>query len=153
MRLLVHRITPLWLKMLNLPRQTQPSWHRDRLREELQERRHAETGWSRLSETSDVLFSIIRAEHDGFVIHRISSLFRFRCSLIWMYMLAKYTSRWYFFKTAALLSNVQHWDTVCEVVNPAKDEKLAEVACRHSLDPQKFQRVSCRLRKVWFLFP
>lgn len=47
--------------MLNLQRQSHVAWHRDRLREELCEHRLAEKGWEKLSETSDVLFSITRA--------------------------------------------------------------------------------------------
>ena len=153
MRLAAQQATRLWLRMLSLPRQTQLSWHQKRVSEELQERRHADSSWSRLSETSDVLFSVIRAGHDGFLFHRFSSLFRFRCSLVWVYMLVKYTSRWCFFKATAALCNARHWKSVCEVVNPSKDEKLADVAHRHSINHKKFQRVSRWLRTVWPLLP
>ena len=49
-----------WHRMLGLSRQS-PPWYRDRLREELQEHRTANTPWQKLSEASDVFFSISRA--------------------------------------------------------------------------------------------
>ncbi|KAJ5244574.1 hypothetical protein N7489_004670 [Penicillium chrysogenum] len=143
----------LWLKSLNLPRQPQASWHRDRLREELQELRLAKTHFSRLSEASDVIFSITRAQYDGFASRRIPSLSGYQMAPIYVYMLAKFTSRWFFFKVAALICKEKHWNSIHEVVNPSKDEKVASVACRHIMDPEIFQRVSRGLRRVWPLLP
>ncbi|KGO75991.1 hypothetical protein PITC_011480 [Penicillium italicum] len=142
-----------WFKMLNLQRQSHISWHRARLREELCERRLAETGWQKLSETSDVLFSITRARYDGFPTRNPSCLTGLYSSPIYVYMLAKYTSRWSFFKAAALFCHARHWNRVQEVVNPSKDHKLTEVALRHNIDQKDFHRVSCRLRYIWPLFP
>lgn len=142
-----------WLKMLNLPRQSQMSWHRDRLREELQESRLAVTRWQKLSETADVLFSISRAQYDGFPMRHISCFSSLRSTPVYMYMLAKYTSRWSFFKLAALFCNARHWNYVHEVVNPTKKHKLDEVALRHNIDRKKFRRITQRLRQVWPLFP
>ena len=142
-----------WYRMLRLPRQSPPSWYRDRLREELQERRTAETPLRKLSETSDVLFSSIRAQHDGFPVRRLQSLSSCRYILVYGYMLAKFTSRWMFYRTAAILCKVPHYDQVCEVVNPGKDHKLNEVALRHQIDPTRFQRVGRQLRRMWPLLP
>ena len=142
-----------WLTMLNLQRQPLASWHRARLREELRERRLAETSWQKLSETSDVLFSITRAQYDGFPTRNPSCLSGLNSSPIYMYMLAKYTSRWSFFKAAALFCNARDWKLVHEVVNPSKDHKLTEVASRHEIDQKDFHRVSCRLRRIWPLLP
>ncbi|CAG8902664.1 unnamed protein product [Penicillium egyptiacum] len=142
-----------WFAMLNLPRQSHASWHRARLREELCERRLAERSWKKLSETSDVLFSIVRAQYDGFLIRNPSCLSGLKSSPIYMYMLAKYTSRWSFFKAAALFSNARHWNLVHEVVNPGKDHKLTEVASRHEINGKDFRRVSRQLRRIWPLFP
>lgn len=113
--------------MLSLQRQSHAAWHRDRLPEELCERRLAEKSWEKLSETLDVLFSITRAQYDGFPTRNPSCLSGFRSSPIYMYMLAKYTSRWSFYKVAALLCNARHWNLVNEVVNPRKYCKLTEV--------------------------
>ncbi|CAG8135650.1 unnamed protein product [Penicillium olsonii] len=132
----------LWLRGLNLPRQPQASWHRDRLREELQELRLAETHISRLSEASDVMFSITRAQYDGFASRRVPSFSGYQVAPICFYMLAKFTSRWLFFRVAARLCKKDDWASICEVVNPTKDEKVTSVAHRHQLDPHKFRRPS-----------
>jgi hypothetical protein len=142
-----------WLRALSLPRQSQASWHRNRLREELQERRLAETGWPKLSETADVLFSTKRAQHDGFKLRSLQTLAGIHVVPIYTYMLAKYTSRWWFFRAAAFACNVKNYSSVREVVNPTKDHKVLEVACRHRIDPQKFQRACRQLRRVWPLLP
>lgn len=68
-------------------------------------------------------------------------------------MLAKFTSRWKFYQTAAYLCNAPRYDLVREVVNPRKDGKLEEVASRHQIDPVRFRRIGRRLRRVWPLFP
>jgi len=142
-----------WHKMLGLHRQVPSRWHRARLHEELRERRLAKTCLGRLSETSDVLFSISRAAHDGFPICRRPRLDVSRTGLAYSYMLLKYTSRWGFYRTAAMLCGVQHASTVREVVNPGRDGKLEVVAARHGIDPSAFRRVGRRLRWVWPLLP
>ena len=83
-----------WHGMLGLSRQSPPSWYRDRLREELRERRTAKTPWRKLSETSDVFFSISRAQYDGFSVRKLPPFVASRHVLVYAYMLAKYTSRW-----------------------------------------------------------
>jgi len=138
-----------WHGMLGLSRQSPPSWYRDRLREELQERRIAKTPWQKLSETSDVFFSISRAQYDGFPVRKLPPFVASRHVLVYAYMLAKYTLRWKFYRTAAILCNAPHSDLVREVVNPSKDHKLDEVASRHQIDPVEFKRVGRQLRRVW----
>jgi hypothetical protein len=73
--------------------------------------------------------------------------------MVYAYMLAKYTLRWKFYRTTAILCNAPHYDLVREVVNPSKDHKLDEVASRHQIDPVEFERVGRRLRRVWPLLP
>ncbi|KAI0846486.1 hypothetical protein F5Y00DRAFT_264486 [Daldinia vernicosa] len=141
-----------WHKLLGLPRQSPLSWHRDRLREELQERRNASTPLEKLSEAADVFFSISRAKYDGYPVRPLP---RFSVShiLVYAYMLAKFTSRWAFYRVAAFLCGAPNHDIVREVVNPTKDYKLDEVAFRHHIDQGKFKRIGRRLRRVWPLFP
>ncbi|KAJ5463760.1 hypothetical protein N7475_008704 [Penicillium sp. IBT 31633x] len=127
--------------------------HQDRLREELRERRLARTKWQNLSETSNVLFSITRAQDDGFPTRRISCLMGKKSTPIYVYMSAKYTSRWSFFRVAAFMCNAQHWNMVNEVLNPSKSHKIDEVAFRRHINQEDFQRVSRQLRRVWPLFP
>lgn len=141
-----------WHRMLALAPHER-TWYRDRLREELQEQRRAVRCIHRLSETSDVLFSISRARHDGFPICSLPPLAASQHSLVYAYMLAKYTSRWGFYRTAAFLCDASHYRSVREVVNPNKDEKLVAVACRHGMDPTRFTRVGRVLRRVWPLLP
>ena len=153
MRLKPDALLRRWHGMLSLSRQSPPSWYRDRLREELQERRTAKTAWQKLSETSDVFFSISRAQYDGFPVRKLPPFVASRHVLVYAYMLAKYTSRWKFYRTAAVLCNAPRYDLVCEVINPSKDYKLVEVACRHQIDPVEFERVGRQLRRVWPLLP
>lgn len=149
MRLTGEALLRRWHGMLGLSRQSPPSWYRSRLWEELRERRAANTPWQKLSETSDVFFSISRAQHDGFPVRKLPSFVASRHILVYAYMLAKYTSRWYFYRTAAILCNASRYDLVREVINPSKDHKIIEVASRHQIDPVEFERVARRLRRVW----
>lgn len=142
-----------WHRMLGLSNQSPPSWYRDRLREELSERRAAATGWERLSETSDVFFSISRALHDGFPVRRLPAFWRWRNLPVYVYMVAKYTLRWAFYRVTARLCRSPCYKPVCEVVNPRKDYKLEEVALRHHIDPVEFKHIGGRLRKFWPLLP
>ena len=139
--------------MLSLPRQLPPSWYRDRLREELGERRAARSFLRKLSETSDIFFSISRARHDGFPIRTLPDFVVPRHLPVYAYMLAKFTLRWQFYRIAARLCGAARAGAVCEVVNPAKDHKLDEVASRHGIDKATFRRVGRRLRRMWPLLP
>lgn len=153
MRSMGQTVIHYWLRVLNLPRQSQMSWHRSRLQEELQERRHAEAGWPKLSETADVLFSIKRAQYDGFTLRSIHGLAGIRVAPVYIYMVAKYTSRWCFFRAAAFACNAKNYSSIREVINPIRDQKVAEVALRHQIDPQRFQRICRQLRQAWPLLP
>ena len=141
-----------WHSMLNLSQQSPKSWYRARIREELRELRTADTARQKLSETSDVFFSLSRAQHDGNLVRKLPT-FGPRHIPVYAYMLAKYTSRWAFYRTLAVLCETPRSDLVCEVVNPSKDDKLSEVAARHQLDPRQFERISRRLRRLWPLLP
>ena len=141
----VDALLRLWHGMLGLPRQSPSSWYRDRVQEELRERRIATTPWQKLSETSDVFFSISRAQYDGFPVRKLPPFFATSHVLVYVYMLAKFTLRWNFFRTAAIICNAPHCNLVREVVNPNKDQKLEEVALRHQIDPMEFKRVGCLL--------
>ncbi len=138
--------------MLGLPRQSAPSWHRNRLREELRERRTAKTCWQKLSETSDVFFSISRARYDDYPIRKLPAFVALRHFLVYAYMMAKYTLQWKFYRTVAMLCRPPDYP-VREVVNPSRDHKLHDVASRHQINSIKFERVARRLRNVWPLLP
>lgn len=141
-----------WHRSLDLPRQSPPSWYRMRVREELQERRTSRTFWRRLSETSDVFFSISRARYDDFPVRELPPFTISRHTLVYAYMLYKYSMRWAFYRTLTWLCGADRRN-VREVVNPAKDLKLVEVALRHDIEVERFCRIGRRLRRVWPLLP
>lgn len=153
MRLTGNTLLRRWHGMLGLSRQSPPCWYRNRLREELLEHRTAKTRWQKLSEASDVFFSSIRAEYDGFPVRKLPQTVGPRHLHIYAYMLAKYTLRWMFYRMTAIMCSAPHYNSVREVVNPSKDRKLAEVAARHEIDPVQFQRVGRQLRRLWPLLP
>ena len=142
-----------WHRLLGLARQSPTTWYRDRLREELRERHAATTLCTRLSETSDVFFSISRARYDGHPICSLPPFVATRHGAVYAYMVAKYTSRWTFYRTAAWLCGSPRYHLVREVVNPAKNHKIDEVASRYGLEPSKFRRVAGKLRRIWPLLP
>ncbi|RYP09916.1 hypothetical protein DL765_008288 [Monosporascus sp. GIB2] len=137
MQRVVRALLGCWYRVMGLPRHT-PSWYRDRLREELRERREARTPLKKLSETADVFYIISRSRHDG---HPIQDLppFSLRHLLIYPYMVGKLTLRWSFYRAAARLCRAEarvDSSSVREVINPAKDRKLYEVASRHYADAE-----------------
>ena len=140
-----------WHKMLNLQRYPLP-FHRARLAEELAEVDAATGVINRLSETSDVLFTISRSSFEGHPVAAVPPLTA-RNAPAYTYMLVKFTSRWGFYLAAAYLADRQRYSAVREVVNPRKDEKLVAVAERHGLEPVGFSRVAVGLRRVWPLLP
>lgn len=142
-----------WHELLGLSKQSPPSWYRDRLREELRERRLAVTRWQKLSETSDVFFAISRARYDGFPIRKLPPFAFARHIPVYAYMLVKYTSRWKFYRAVAHLCHTPHHASIHEVVNPSRIHKLEEVASRYNIDREEFTKVACRLRRVWPLLP
>ncbi|EQL02553.1 hypothetical protein OCS_01744 [Ophiocordyceps sinensis CO18] len=140
-----------WHGFLDLKRQPQP-WYGERLLEELAEQRAARTALERLSETADVLYVTSRAEHDGHGLGEMPA-FRARHLVVYAYLVLKYTSRYAFYRVAARCCGCPDLDSVREVVNPARDHKLGQVARRNGIDAAKFVRVCRRLRRVWPLLP
>lgn len=145
------RILLRWHRALGLPQQPK-YWYRDRLREETLERRRAETRWAHLSETADIFYILSRARHDGYPLCPLPP-FSYKHVAVYAYMLPKYTLRWAFYRIAAALCRHGDVSSVSEVVNPSKDGKLQEVACRHGIEPTNFLRVCRSLRLVWPLLP
>lgn len=140
-----------WHRFLGLTPQAR-SWYADRLREELAERDAAQGILQRLSETADVFYIISRSQHDGYPL-RGPPPFRARHVVVYAYLLLKYTSRWAFYRMAARRCSCPDPASVREVVNPAKDDKLRQVAGRHSIHPETFVRACHSLRLLWPLFP
>lgn len=142
-----------WFRFLDLPRQSSPSWYHDRIKEEIEELRAAETYLEKLSEASDVVFAFERARNDGCPVDGLPSSVPSHGGLVYAYMIGKFTSRWAFYRTLAVLCKAPQPNLVREVVNPSKDTKLDTVAFRHRIDAGKFRKVGRRLRRVWPLLP
>lgn len=150
-----------WHAHLNLPRGHPRSWHQDRLNEELTELRVAKSLVETLSEASDVVFSISRAEYEGFADDRVTPfdllcrLSTFWAAVVVAYMLYKFTMRWYFYRVTAYACGLRgaRLDAVRHVINPAKDHKMDKVAVRHGLQPAEFRRVAKVVRRLWPLLP
>ncbi|KAH7358640.1 hypothetical protein B0T11DRAFT_106441 [Plectosphaerella cucumerina] len=141
-----------WHRLLGLQRHPK-AWYRDRLREELGELRAAKSPLERLSETSDVFFTLSRSLHDEFPTRSLPPFSASRHALVYAYLLCKFTSRWKFYRVAARLSGSTAWRSVRECVNPAKDSKAADVAARNDVDRVRFRHVCQRLRRWWPLLP
>lgn len=165
------RFLSKWHSFLSLKKQ-EPSWYAARLQEELFE--HAATQprtIARLSEKSDILYIISRAEHDGYPFASpkrslsppgIKIFGPRRNAHEYGYMIGKYTGRWVFWKTAAGISrkldmnsnNSKRWDRVNEVINPNRENKIREVANRHEgLNEKRFIRVCNTLRRIFWILP
>ena len=142
-----------WHTVLGLSRKPELAWHKSRLAEELLERRKATTPLGRLSETSDILFTLSRARHDGFSIPFQPSWSRAYNGFAKLYMLSKFTSRWGFYRVAAYCVGKHDWRSVREVVNPRKRAKVDEVALRHGIPMNEFRRVCARLLWILPVFP
>ncbi|KAL8335303.1 hypothetical protein RB598_009481 [Gaeumannomyces tritici] len=150
-----------WHAHLGLPRKESRSWHQDRLREELIELNGAESLIGTLSEASDVIFSVSRAEYEGFTDDRATVfVFLERLSTFWAvavvaYMLYKFTMRWSFYRVTAYACGLRgaRLDAVRDVINPAKSHKLDEVAARHGVQAEEFRRVGGIVRRLWPLVP
>lgn len=149
---LVEGLLSNWHSRLGLARHSK-AWYRARLQEELHERRCEPAFWRRLSESSDVLYAISRARHDGCQLRRPPPFSLLRHGPLYLYFVCKCSSRWAFYRAAARLCGAPHWPSVREVVNPARDSKLRRVAARHGIDSARFVAVGRRLRRVWPLLP
>ncbi|KAL8365381.1 hypothetical protein RB595_004266 [Gaeumannomyces hyphopodioides] len=150
-----------WHAYLGLPRKESRSWHQDRLSEELVELKGTKSLVGSLSEASDVIFSVSRAEYEGFTDDRatlsdfLEQLSTFWAVIVVAYMLYKFTMRWSFYRVTAYACGLRgaRLDAVRDVINPAKSHKLGEVAARHNLQAEEFQRVGNVVRRLWPLLP
>lgn len=114
----------------------------------------SKTGWILITKsTAKFLDKVWEFCLRNSLVRRLPRVVTSRHILVYEYMLAKFTLRWKFFQTAAILCNAPKYHLVREVVNPSKDHKLEEVALRYHINPEEFKRVSCQLRRVWPLLP
>lgn len=140
-------LTQRWLPCLRLQRQSSMPWQRDRIREELLECQQAHHALLRLSETCDVLFSFARAQYDGHEIRRRARTNKYRYNLPYTYMVPKFPWRYAFYRAAGVLC--RSTCAVREVVDPAREHNLDEVAERYGIDRNRFRVISRGLCNIW----
>jgi hypothetical protein len=152
----------LWHGMMSLQSQSPPSWYEDRLREEVVALSLATGYIEKLSEESDLFFLLSRSQYDGFpqrvlppLLHPWFPLltFRFRNALVYAYMILKYTGRFAFYRAVARRCGDENWWDVREVIDPADDSNLEEVAKQHGIEEERFKKVAKRLLRWWPLLP
>ena len=129
------------------------NYHQDRSHEEILELQAATTYVEKLSEASDVLFSDIRAKHDGFTLEEVPQSVVPCGALTYAYMVGKFRLRWMFYRITAFFCGIPHHRSVNEVVNSGKNHKPEGVAIRHNIDPVLFRKVAGRVGWVFPLLP
>ena len=131
-----------WHTMLDM-KKYDLEWHRNDIQDELKEL-EAETNLiNRWSEYSDVAYTFTRAEWAGFKLDLPISRLHLTVGLI--YMIPKYTLRWWFFKRAGKQFDI----TIHEVRNPRKIAKLHIIAERYNIEPKKFEQVCAHQLRYW----
>lgn len=132
-----------WYSKLNMPKYDE-QWHRDDMAEY-----HEATGlidtWSELS---DVVYTYSRAKWSGHsTITFPFSRFKFLIGVV--YMIPKYSLRWYFFRT--LGRRIDPDLLISEVRNPNKLEKMKTIAEKYQIDPTIFKTEAEKLMRHWIL--
>ncbi|MEM6997770.1 MAG: hypothetical protein AAF413_02550 [Patescibacteria group bacterium] len=134
-----------WLGMEKYGR----AWHEEDLADELAEYHEEQNVIKKWSEASDVVYTCTRSRWSGFKLE--FPLGRVVYVLGVVYMLPKYTLRWWFFKRAGRKCGADK--DVHEVRNPKKTPKLHQIAKRNNLDPERFQKICEKQLRYWLLLP
>lgn len=140
-----HMIINLWHSVLDMPKHDL-EWHKQDIRDELEELEEAKGLIYHWSEMSDVVYTYTRAKWSG---HKDIKwpLNRFFFPIGLVYMFPKYTLRWAFFRKLGNKMNSEK--KLTEVRNPKKVEKLGDIARRYNLDEEKFKEEASRLMRYW----
>lgn len=124
-------------------------WHEQDLADELAEY-HEETHLiKKWSELSDVVYTCTRGRWSGHEIPFPFSRLQFAVGTI--YMIPKYTGRWFFFRRAGKKAGAK--SPLHEVRNPKKTHKLHHIADKYGVDAEKFQNICEKQLKHWALLP
>lgn len=141
MKNLIHK----WHSYLSMPKYNL-DWHKNDVKEELEELKEAEGLIHKWSEVSDVVYTFTRAKWSGhkeldFPLNKV----HFYIGLV--YMFPKYTLRWKFFNK--LGKKFDKNLNITEVRNPKKIHKLEDIAKRHNLDSEIFVNRAQKMMKWW----
>lgn len=124
-------------------------WHHTDVARELEELSEARRIVDRWSELSDVYYTYGRARADGHVVEYPLPAYTKLPAML--YMIPKYTLRYWFFRKAG--KRVDPSSRLTEVRNPKKVHKLHHIAAKYSLDPLSFEKTCTEQLKRWILLP
>jgi hypothetical protein len=137
-----------WHALLGMEKHDE-TWYRNDLEDEVSEYHSEQKMIARWSELSDIAYVCTRAQWSGVYI-----IFPFNKLLFYlgvMYMIPKYTARWFFFRQAG--KKLKAAKTIREVRNPKKTHKLHSIAEEYGVDIEMFQRICEKQLKYWPLLP
>ena len=138
-----------WHSLLDMEKH-ELEWHIKDVEDELSELTEAKSIVEKVSERSDVVYTVTRAWWGGHKSLRFPlSKPEFLVGLI--YMFPKYTLRWLFYYYIG--KSFDRKIKITEVRNPKKIYKLKIIAKKYNLDENEFvKRVSIRLKR-WIFLP
>ena len=137
-----------WHAYLAMSRHDQ-AWHENDMADELAEY-HEETHWfKKWSELSDVVYTTTRSRWDDCPLAFPLQPYQYYLGIV--YMIPKYTLRWYFYRTAGRKAGAAR--ELHEVRNPHKTHKLHHIAAKYDVDPRLFQTICERQLRYWPLLP
>ncbi len=139
-------ITKYWHNWLGMKKHGL-AWHQADIDDELTELNEAHSFIERWSEKSDVVYTYTRARWAG---HQDINFPLITSDYLvgWVYMIPKYSMRWFFFKTAGRKLDAE----VHAVRNPRKIYKLHEIAEKNKLDPLEFEKICVAQLRYWKYF-
>lgn len=135
-----------WHKKLDMPKYNL-AWHQRDIEDELLELKEARGIIHKWSELSDIAYTYSRALWSGHAELKLPiSRIKYYFGLI--YMFPKYQLRWNFFVDLGkkLNSDIK----IREVRNPARANKLLEIAEKYNFDKKKFSEESKKMLKRRF---
>lgn len=125
------------------------AWHKQDLSDELAEYHEETKLLMKWSELSDVVYTCSRGKWSGYDMDFPLKKWQYPVGVI--YMIPKYTLRYWFFRQAGKKAGTQ--EIIREVRNPKKTHKLHIIAERNNVDAKKFQMICERQLRYWPLLP
>lgn len=122
-------------------------WHKNDINDEYQELLEAKKVIHRMSEMSDIVYTVTRTRWDGY--QMAFPIKKHQIALGTLYMFPKITGRWLFFKRAGKKAGAKR--KITEVRNPDKTYKLHIIAKKYDIDAELFTKICQKQRKHWLL--
>ena len=135
-------IVNLWHSLLDMPKHDR-QWHLNDVNDEVCELKEARTFLDMWSEKADVVYTYTRARWSGHDISFPLSNIDFLTGAVYIY--PKFTLRWLFFYV--LGKRLKSKRKITEVRNPAKSQRLREIAVNYDLDSDMFEKEARRIMR------